>query len=137
MDVPPGVAEKALKKQEVKNPFVSLHDLEALCEGDEDLQICLKDVIQYSLRYAETVCAFEQIVLRGQQSNEDESRKQIEVVRSTIHDATIDAVNILARQLKRAGQSNQWIQKLKAGNRAAYGTFAVLIAFEFVLEGNK
>ncbi|HTK32990.1 MAG TPA: hypothetical protein VL335_00375, partial [Candidatus Paceibacterota bacterium] len=79
------------------------------------------------------VCRFEQIVLgEGQKANEDGQREEIEHVRSTIHNSTIDAINVLSRNLKKAGKDNSWISKLN-GNRAAYGKFAILIAFEAVL----
>ena len=133
-EIPISVAEKAHEVIEINNPYASLVQLETLCQGDEVLESCLDDVISYSLRYAETVCRFEQIVLgEGQVANEDGQREEIELVRSTIHDSTIDAINILSRNLKRSGKENSWITKLTNGGRAAYGKFAVLIAFEAVL----
>ena len=71
--------------------------------------------------------------MRGQESNEDETRSEIEKVRSSVHDATNTSIDILSRSLKKAGRDNSWVKKLKAGQRAAYGKFAILIAFETVL----
>lgn len=128
------VAPKAQEMRGFTNPFVSLQSLESLCQGNETLEVCLRDVVVYSLRYAETVCRFEQIVLRGQQSNEDDTRKEIEHVRSSIHDATISNINILARSLRKEGKDNQWVSKLVQGGRAAYGKFSLLLAFEIALQ---
>jgi hypothetical protein len=94
----------------------------------------LRDVAIYSLRYAETVCRFQQIVLAGAASNEDGTREEIERVRTNIHDATMDTINILSRTMKRAGKDNSWIVKLTAGGRAAYGKFSILLAFELTLQ---
>jgi len=40
---------------------------------------------------------------------------------------------ILARTLRKFGKSNEWFSKLVEGKRAAYGKFAILLAFEIVL----
>ena len=131
------VATKAQEMRGFKNPFITLQSLESLCLGNETLEICLRDVVISSLRYAETVCKFEQIVARGQQSNEDGTRKEIEHVRSTIHDVTIANINILARALKAQGKDNKWISAVARGERAGYGKLALLLAFEVALNGRS
>ena len=135
-EMPPDMTAHAEEWRGVKNPYISLENLESVCNGNETLEFCLKEVVQISLRYAETVCRFEQIVWRGQESNEDDTRKEIESVRTTVHDSTIDAINILARNLKKAGKDNDWITKLTTVGRAAYAKFAILLAFEDVLRGH-
>jgi hypothetical protein len=125
------VVEEAEKRAETSNPFISLSDLESICEGDEALEYFFREVVSYSLKYTETVCRFKQIRLKGQQSNESGEREEIERIRSTIHDSTIDAINALSRGLKKAGKDNQWISKIAQSNRAGYGKAAILWAFEF------
>lgn len=132
-EVAPDVTPKAQERRDIKNPFITLQSLESLCQG-ETLQLCLEDVAMHSLRYAETVCRFQQIVGHGQQSNEDGTREEIEKVRSSTHDACIASINILSRSMKKAGKNNDWITKLSSGGRAAYGKFAILLAFEIVLQ---
>ncbi len=127
------VPQKATEMVGFKNPFITLGNLEALCEGDEVLTDCLQTMVIDSLRYAETVCRFEQIVARGQVSNENGDREEIERVRSSVHDTTISSINILSRTLSRKGKDNKWISKVAAGDRAGYGKFALMIAFEIVL----
>lgn len=137
-EIPVAVVEKAHEVVEISNPYTSLARLETECHRDEVLESCLDDVVAYSLRYAETVCRFEQIVIgEGQTANEDGQREEIERVRSTIHDSTIDAINVLSRNMKKAGKDNSWISKLTNGGRAAYGKFAILIAFEAVLTNER
>ena len=117
-----------------KNPFITLQDLKCQCQGNETLEFCLDDMINYSLRYAETVCRFERIVSKGQSINEDGTREEIERVRSTIHDSTIDAIKILSRTMKKQGKDNKWIAPIDKGSRPAYGKFAILIAFEVAIQ---
>lgn len=132
-EVAPDVTPKAREKSGYKNPFISLQSLESLCLGSETLDFCLREMVILSLRYAETVCRFEQIVRRGQESNEDDTRKEIEALRSAVHDSTISAINLLSRNMKKVERDNSWIADLSSGGRAAYGKFAILIAFEVVL----
>lgn len=129
----PDVLPKALANVGFINPFITLSELEELCNGNETLMYCFEGMILSSLRYAETVCRFEQIVRRGQTSNEDDTRKEIETLRSAVHDSTIASIDLLSRNLKKHQKNNDWIGKM-AGNRAAYGKFAILIAFEVVLQ---
>ena len=132
--VAPDVPAKAQERRGIKNPFISLQSLESLCHGNETLEFCLREVVLISLRYAETVCRFDQIVRRGQESNEDDSRKEIEALRTAVHDSTIDSINVLARNLKKVGMENNWVSKLTVGQRPAYAKFAILLAFEIVLQ---
>lgn len=115
----------------VINPFITLQSLESLCQGNETLDYCLHEMVIDCLRYAQTICRYKQVVLRGQVSNEDDARKDIEILRTAIHDATMDSINLLVRNLKKAGKETPWISMMM-GNRAAYGKFALLIAFEIV-----
>jgi hypothetical protein len=128
------VSVKADTMKGCKNPYITLHELECLCQGNETLEFCLEDMVNYSMRYAETVCRFEQIIARGQKSNVDGTRKEIEHTRSTIHDSTIDAINIFSRELKNSGKDNRWLLPIMLGSRAGYGKFAILLAFEAVAE---
>jgi hypothetical protein len=128
--VSPEVADHAEKMGDIKNPYISLQSLESMCRGDGSLEYYLSEVISYSLKYTETVCRFEQIVLGGQESNENGEREEIEQTRSTIHESTIDAINALSRALKKADKDNEWVSKVSASGRAGYGKAAVLWAFE-------
>lgn len=130
------VAEAGAHK-EFKNPYISLARLEELCKGDEILEDCLRDMVRLAVRYTETVCRFMQIVAVGQEANEDDTRKEIEKVRSTKHDAANDSVRILARRLRIAGKDADWISKIELGSREAFGKFALLIAFEAVRNERK
>ncbi len=119
-------AEMKENKGEIKNPFVSLGELREACSGDETLSELLDEMLGYCLRYAETVCQFEQVVMAGG------DRAEIDAIRGTVHDATMDAINILSRNLQKRGKDNQWIAKI-VNDRAKYGKMAILLAFEKIL----
>jgi hypothetical protein len=131
------VEPKARKRGKIVNSFIPLEGLETLCQGDEILLDCLKVMVTDCLRYAETVCRFEQVVAAGQTSNENGAREEIEKIRTGIHDSTITSINALSRALRRAGRDNQWISKVSVDKRASYGKFALLVAFEAVLQPQK
>lgn len=126
------VRPTALERSGRQSPFISLKDLETLCKGDEELEIVLREMVLYALRYAETVCRFQQVVREGQQSNEDGTRGEIEIIRSSVHDVAIATINTLSRALKSAGKDNEWIRSVMMNGRASYCKFALLIAFEAV-----
>ena len=128
------VAPEAEKRSTVQNPYIPLRDLESLCSGDEILMECLRDVVSYALRYTETVCRFKQIVLGGQHNNESGERKEIEKLRTGTHDAAIDSVNALSRTLKKLNLDISWMRRVTAEERAGYGKFLVILAFEVVLQ---
>lgn len=133
----PDVPAEAEKRVGVISPFISLKDLGSLCEGNEVLEVCLQDLVTLSLRYTETVCRFGQIVSKGQTSNEDGGREEIERLRSNTHNATISSIDILSRNLKNAGRDTKWMSVVKVNGRASYGKFAIFIAFEAVREARE
>lgn len=130
--IAPDVIPEAEKNENHANPYISFSKLEDLCKDDEDLKELLDQVVLYSLKYTETVCRFEQIVKN--QEKDAEARKDIESLRTRTHDATIDAINILARTVKKKGKDNSWISRVNADGRPGYMKFAILLAFEYVLK---
>jgi len=130
---------KAQEVEGYQNPFISFQSLESLCQGNETLEYCLKEVAIYSLRYAETVCRFEQIVAKSKEQgcSATEDRKEIDSLRKLVHDSTISAVKALARVLTQAGKDSGWFSKMNAGGRPEFSKFALLIAFEIVLRKAK
>jgi hypothetical protein len=131
-EIAPDVIPEAEKNERRINPYISFLELEEICKGDEDLEQLLDQVILYSLKYTETVCRFEQIAKN--QKDDTEARNNIENLRKNTHDATIDAINILARNMSDKGKDNSWISKVKINGRPGYMRFAILLAFEYVLE---
>ncbi len=116
-----------------RNSFLSLPDLEAECASDENLRMLFESMEQYCLRYTETVCRFEELAAKASEEGlpfSGEERDEIEKLRTGVHDATIDSINALARQLKERGKDSSWVGKLL--NRTVYMKFAIQTAFEIV-----
>ena len=128
----PHVGAKAEQKRGIKNPIISLQKLEFQCFGNEMLEELLEQMVVCSLRYTEAVLLYE-IIAIDPESTKDGTRIDQQKIRSSVHDATIDAVKILSRNLKKASIDNSWIAKLEAGGRPAYMLFAIQIAFEAAL----
>jgi len=126
------------KREKRKNPFIPLEQLEADCLGDETLYVLFETMVSDCLRYAETVCEFKQIVLKGLSASEE--RKLIEDSRTRVHDATMASINILGRQLKKAGKSVDWLMKMRSAgseDRSKYAVFAITSAFERLFQKTK
>ena len=126
--------DKTELEQSVKKfkPIVTLSRLEKLCKGDEVLSDLLREVKAGALRYTESVCRFQQILLKyGGAFDEDGERAEIEKVRGSIHDVFIDDVNILVRNLGRRRIDNSWADAF-GGSRARYGQLALTLAFEIL-----
>ena len=113
---------------EILNPIVSLEKLEELCKGDEILENLLADALDYSVRYTEDVARFKQVEAQGSKAKESGVYDEASKKRERTHNATIDALNILARNLTKRGRDGSWIDKL-GGVRAAYMKLALLLGF--------
>lgn len=110
-------------------PTVSVEQLERLCGEDAHLVELLQSTLEQCARYTEDVARFLQIEADGQESKESGEYHEIDAKRTLTHNATIDSINILARELSRCGRDGSWVKKL-AGNRAAYTKFAIMLTFD-------
>ncbi len=104
-------------------PVVTLASLEAAC-STEDLKRIFEEAVVYCIRYAVSVVWFMKAM-----NGPREEFAEVDASRKRVHDATVDAINVLVRALKRADQDVSWISEI-AGNRSAYGKLALLLAFE-------
>ncbi len=133
--IPPelmGVAGFGLSVSGFK-PSVALNDLRAMCDGNEMLSELLDTVIASALRYAETVCRFQQIVAKQGQAFDDQGVKaEIEAVRGSAHTAFITDVNVLARMMRKSQKDASWCDRLN-GERARYGRLSLTLSFEYLL----
>ena len=118
-------ARRNVMTSSLLQPYVTLQELERDCANG--LEEILESTIEQSVRYAISVAVYMQALTGGLEKADElaEANK----ARKQTHDATMDSINALSRALKQLGQSNQWIGSI-AGNRAAYGKFALLLAFE-------
>ena len=115
-------------------PAITQEDLEELCAGDQTLQLCHKQMNEYCTRYAHDVfnMMYEQSrlsELREKDEDTEEARAELKVLdtnRHNLHEAMMDSVNLMSRQLAKKEKDNEWMRELVAGGRAGYATFAML-----------
>lgn len=125
----PHSAEEMSKNLDMLESTVSLEQIEELCQGNELLEELKNTMIDYFYRYAETVCQYDEILSNGLSEPEVIAALQnMENERSVLHTATMDSVNILARNMAQNGQDNSWVQKI-GDSRAAYARFAITTIF--------
>lgn len=113
---------------------ISPEDLEKLCLGNETLELLYNQMISYCVRYAEDVLRMERLYTAPLQDEIWRSEmEELDRSRHDLHEATVDSINILSRNLKKFGKSNEWLRPLIAGGRSVYGKFAIGIAFSYYL----
>ena len=117
--------------EKILAPTVSVEQLERLCGEDEYLSELLQSTLNQCARYTEDVSRFLQIEANGQEAKESHEYHEIDAKRALTHNATIDSINILARELSRHGRDGSWVKRL-AGNRAAYMKFALTLTFDYM-----
>ncbi len=112
--------------------IVPLQDLKSQCQDNPMLVELFDNLLDSALRYAESVCRFQQIVDKNYESVDPiGDRQAIEDVRGSIHEGFNDLVNILSRTMARNGKDASWRSKI-GENRATLGRFALTLSFEYV-----
>lgn len=124
---------------DLEKPAIDPEDLKALCEDDPVLMKCYEDMIVYCNRYAHDVFTmlYEQKVVeemrkKGEDTQEAfEELKVIDQKRHLLHNAVMDAINLVSRELGKRGKDNSWLLSITGGKkwescRAEYMTFALL-----------
>lgn len=105
-------------------------DLEKLREevAEEGLKKLIDSTIQYCERYTESVAAYKELLTDPSRDKADQA--QLDMTEHVVHDATVDAINILARELKKAGYDTRWIASFRS--RAEYGRLALLTTYRIL-----
>jgi len=137
-EIPEESVEKiiGLAEKEIPKPIISLEELEKGCEGDEDLEELLGEMLSRCLRYTESVARYKEVAMEiGEADTIDFQSvfRDVDELRSRTHDVTVDSINIISRELTRKGKNSAWINQL-AGNRAAYGRFAITLTFSRLID---
>mgnify|MGYP002397531288 CR=1 FL=1 len=138
--LPPEAIEHMKVELEGVKPVKTYEELADLCEGSESLESLLKSFKDYAVRYARDVWSMQEFLDKGGLDSEygAENFKEIDQARTRLHNALIDSIAILSRQLAREGRDNEWVRDLTDGtslNRAACGSFAILLVYELALKG--
>ncbi len=109
-------------KHEIK-PIITIDELKQLCENDEKLEKLLSEMIDYFFKYTESVCEYKIISDKNLEGEEiKEQKKNWDEIQHYTHNAMIDSVNILIRNLA----NKDMLAKLPPKeNRAAYAGLAL------------
>jgi len=115
-------------------PVISEKELTSLCEDSETLKKLLEGMLEYAVRYAQDVWNMEKFILDGGLATKEgaEQFAEIDAARSRLHNALIDSIGILSRELNHAGKDNEWVRKLTNGvnlERSKCGAFALLLVY--------
>jgi len=111
-------------------PAKTIEQLEELCDGEEGLIELLEEMLSYCARYTVTVARFKEIALQSE-GTLTEARKEIDQVRGTTHDATINSINTFSRALAKFGKDNSWVGDF-ASDRTKYARFALAVTLSRV-----
>lgn len=121
-------------------PVKTYVELVDLCKGSESLESLLASFKEYAIRYSRDVWSMQEFLDKGGLDSEGgaENFKEMDQARTRLHNALIDSIAILSRQLAKEGRDNGWVRDLTDGtslNRAACGSFAILLVYELALKG--
>jgi hypothetical protein len=114
---------------------ISPEELESLCTGNEKLESLYEQMAQKCFEYTADVFKLKKIAEENINSRDEQWRSDMEKAdteRHILHETTMDSINILSRNLKQEGKSNEWIRKISTG-RSAYTRFAIAFAFSYYL----
>ncbi len=126
--------EKIYSSPEFLNSTINVDFIKKECEGNEILEKLFNDMLNYLYRYTETVFEYNEILSNDiSQDTINQKLKELEEIRKKVHNATIDSINILSRQLAKFGKDNSWIDQV-GSSRATYGNFAIVNTFRKLLK---
>lgn len=114
---------------------VELDTLRKMVQGDPDLEQLLEDMVAQCEKYTKSVLEYRKLQLEENQRTMEnrEEWERLDGESHIAHDATIDSVNILARNLNQKGKNGAWVSEL-LGSRARYGNFAMALTFKELMK---
>jgi hypothetical protein len=133
--LPQEAIEKFKDSFENIQPVISESDLYLLCEGNPNLEKLLESFLDYSLRYANDVWSMEKFVSEGgfDKDGGAEEFAQMDDFRTRLHNALVDSVQILSRNLAKENRDNSWVRELTSDgrnlDRVACGKLALTITY--------
>lgn len=110
-------------------------ELTEQCVGDPHCERALRDFLEYSTRYAADVWDMKLLMTRKDQYEPDEWKEvfsKADRERSQLHNALIDSIAILIRQLNRVEENTEWARSLMPTGtleRAYCGKFAIMLTY--------
>lgn len=113
-------------------PVKTYEELEIEIGDNEILRETYKDMFNQCVKYAITVARYNQILSKiNSEEGVDDELEKMEPIRTVVHNATIDSINIFSRQLAKSGKDNSWVGSFN-GERTKYAKFALLFALDWL-----
>jgi len=111
--------DDVLQEHEASEPVVTLSYLREECQNIPELFELYTDMENSFYNYAEIFFKFNRILkIQNQESVKFRAEYgRLDEDRHNIHNATIDSIFILARNMEKAGLDGSWIKKVGQGNR--------------------
>ncbi len=126
---------------------ITLEALRKECTENAGLKALLDDMQERAFRYAKAVIETQLSLRRGDLERESGSRddlRTLDAVQRRAHDAYIDSVKILARNLDKHGKDTKWFDELCPDPnrshdqyRPYFARFGLIIAYREVLREIK
>ncbi|MES3005481.1 MAG: hypothetical protein V4664_00890 [Patescibacteria group bacterium] len=116
--------------ESIRNPVISVSELEHLSEGNPYLEELLETMLKSCLEYTITVANFKKTMSENKNKGEiTEELSDVNTLRRSVHNKTIDDINIFSRTLAKHQKDNSWMQGggMDGKNRSAYGKFALTL----------
>lgn len=115
-------------------PSILPEKLTELCEKDPVLAQCAEGMFTYVNRYAHDVYSMiiEQMELAEKREKGEDTQEDTKMLAETderrhhLHNALIDSINLLSRELGKRGLDNEWMHDFAHEGRAGYARFALL-----------
>lgn len=115
-------------------PAILPEKLTEICENDPILKQCLEGMFGYVNRYAHDVYSMmvEQMELAEKREQGTDTREdakelaEIDERRHHLHNALMDSINLLSRELGKRNLNNEWMHDFAHDGRAGYARFALL-----------
>jgi hypothetical protein len=111
---------------------VNPDDIEKQLDGDEVLRKLWEEVKELSMEYFIDVCRFVQENERVKQGGSPDDLKESSETRRYKHDAFIEQLNILARNMNERGKDGNWLSKFN-DDRLLKGTWALQYTLKRIL----
>jgi len=129
--------EKMLKSSEATLENFPEHvvvDLELLAESNEDLREPIEQMILWCKRYTLTVIEFEKLATDPDASDRFQ---ELGESRGKTHDATMDAINLVVREMNKSFEDTEWATENNLHNvehnRVHYAKFAIMFTLKKLL----
>lgn len=109
-----------------------------MCEGNENLESLLEDMIEYMHRYTIDVCEWEKMDrIVGTKDYDPKEFAKLDAQRTILHEAMIDSVRIFSRNLAKAGKDNTWVESIDSKGRAGYASFALKCTYAEIIKRHQ